>query len=198
VLLRVTTEGSGVTTECPHCGDRATYALSEQARPLSETLVAVVADEHRNDRPRARVTATQAGVEALACPGCGAPLSITSGRRLQTCAFCKAACIVPTRSQAGRNQDAPPPVVWWILFQGPSQTRRGLEAPTTNTVPALARAAMDFIKPGGAKTTPIGEGPGVYPAPEVSGIYWPQVGVTLALGSAAVALGFAIYAALAH
>jgi len=40
---------------------------------------------------------------------------------------------------------------------------------------------------------PPDDAPGVYTAPEVKGIYWPQVGITLLLGSAAVALGFAIF-----
>jgi hypothetical protein len=197
VPLRTTTSSSGVTTDCPRCGDHAAYALPEPARPLSATFAGVVADEHRTDRPRARVTATQAGVEALMCPGCGAPLSITSGRRLQTCAFCKAACIVPTRSQAQRNQETPPPQVWWMLFQGSSRKRSELEAPTEDKIASAASAAINLIKPGGAKT-PIGEAPGVYVAPEVSGIYWPQVGITLVLGSAALAVGLALYAAFAH
>jgi hypothetical protein len=44
--------------------------------------------------------------------------------------------------------------------------------------------------------TPIGDAPGVYAAPEVPGIYWPQVALTAALGTAAAAIGLLIYEVL--
>jgi hypothetical protein len=90
-----------------------------------------------------------------------------------------------------RNQ-TPAPDVWWILLRGPSQKRRELEAPTEPDVASTAKAAMNLFKPGRA-TDPIGEAPGVYDAPEVPGIYWPQVALTAALGSAAVVVGTILY-----
>jgi hypothetical protein len=184
-----------LTTQCPRCGDRAAYAVGDEARRLSGSLVAAVAHEHRTDRPRARTLATQSGVVALTCPGCGAPLSLTSGGRLQVCAFCRVACIVPARSLALRGQDTPKPEVWWVLFQGASRKRRELEAPTEGTSGTTATAALALLKPG-PRGAPIGDAPGVYEAPEVRGTYWPQLALTLLAGSVAVLLGFVLYAVL--
>jgi hypothetical protein len=194
---RVTGAGA-VTTECPQCGERASYALSDEARHLSGSLLGAVASEHRTDRPRARTTATQAGVVALTCPGCGAPLSIGPGGRLQVCPFCQASCIVPARSLSRARQDAPAPEIWWLLFQGASRLRRALEAPTTDgdgDAGSLKAAALARLKPG-PQSAPVGEAPGVYEAPEIRGVYWPQVGLTLLAGGVAVAVGFALYEAL--
>lgn len=166
--------------------------MDDEGRHLSGALVGVVADEHRADRPRARTMPTQSGVVALTCPGCGAPLSLTGRSRLQTCSFCNASCLVPAGSFGARGRDTVQPEVWWILFQGPSKKRRELEAPTETPAPPAMKSALGLLKPGGDHT-PIGDAPGVYTAPEVEGIYWPQVGITLLLGSAAVAIGFVIF-----
>ncbi len=199
LVTRVTGPGA-LSTECPRCGDRAAYLVTDEARQLSASFVAAVAHEHRTDRPRARTTqagATQAGVVALTCPGCGAPLSLGSGGRLQVCAFCKVSCIVPARSLASRGQDTPAPEVWWLLFQGASRKRRELEAPVAESASPTAAAALAMLRRSVKKATPIGDEPGVYEAPEVRGVYWPQVALTLVAGSVAVALGLAIYAAVA-
>jgi hypothetical protein len=182
-----------VITRCGQCGDQHSYALTDAERALSDAVVAVVADEHLADRKRAQTRTTEAGVTTLTCPACGAPLSLGDGGRLVTCSFCKAACLVSARLVAQRTQAAPEPSVWWILFRGPSAKRRELEAPTADA-PSVAAAALNILKPG-AQTEPIGDAPGVYDAPEVGGIYWPQVGLTVLLGSAAVAVGFVIYEA---
>jgi hypothetical protein len=192
VPLATQMTGSGaVATQCPRCGERAEYTIPDDARRLSGSLLGAIAHEHRTDRPRARAAPTKEGVIALACPSCGAPLSVSGTGRLQTCSFCKASCIVPARSVSQQGQDAPPSEVWWLLFQGASKKRRELEAPTVE-VGSAVKAAIDLLKPG-ADTAPIGDAPGVYAAPEVKGIYWPQVGLTLLLGSAAVAIGFGIF-----
>ena len=195
VPLSVSVTGPGAATaRCPRCGDHASFALPDAARTLHAALVAVVADEHRTDRPRARSTKTEAGVVALSCPGCGAPLGASgSGERAQTCAFCKAVCFVPTRSLLRARNETPAPDLWWILFRGASKKRRELEAPTDGAG-ASVKAAINMLKPG-ANVAPIGVEPGVYDAPEVPGIHWPQVGLTVLLGSAAVAIGVALYEA---
>ncbi len=192
--LAVTVTGPGAaSTRCPGCGATGTYAVADAARAICEALVAVVADEHRTDRPRAQATATQVGVVALSCPGCGGPLTIGDGGRVQTCPFCKATCVVPAKALMRARNQTPAPDVWWILLRGPSAKRRELEAPTDEDVVSKAKAAMNLFKPGRA-ADPIGEGPGVYDAPEVPGIYWPQVALTGALGTAAVVVGMILYA----
>ena len=93
--------------------------------------------------------------------------------------------------QAGKHP------VWWLLFRGPSKKRRELEAPSAEAPAINAKAALGFIKPGAA-TEPIGDAPGVYDAPEVKGIYWPQVLLTLALGTTALAIGYVIVELIAR
>jgi hypothetical protein len=190
--LAVSVTGPGtVATRCPQCGTAATYALADAARALSPAVVAAVADEHRTDRPRAQVSATETGVIALSCPSCGGPLGLGEGGRVQTCAFCKAACVVPARSLMRARSQTPAPDVWWILFQGPSAKRRALEAPTDDATSKVL-AAKNLLVPRRA-AEPIGDAPGVYDAPEVPGIYWPQVALTAALGTAAVVIGMILY-----
>jgi hypothetical protein len=99
---------------------------------------------------------------------------------------------VPARRLDHHREGAPPPELWWLLFRGASRTRRELEAPPAEDTGGGMKAALDLIKPG-AKGAPIGDAPGVYEAPEVRGVYWPQVGLTLLAGSVAVALGSILY-----
>jgi hypothetical protein len=191
--LAASVTGPGaVATRCPGCGATATYAIADAARDLYPAVVAAIADEHRTDRPRAQVSATEAGVVALSCPSCGGPLTLGEGGRVQTCSFCKAMCVVPARSLTRARSETPAPDVWWILFQGPSDERRALLAPTDDVTTSTAKAAVNLFKPGRA-AEPIGDAPGVYDAPEVPGIYWPQVALTAALGSAAVVVGMILY-----
>jgi hypothetical protein len=196
--LAVTVTGPGaVETRCGQCGAAATYAIPDAAREIGPAVVAAIADEHRTDRPRAQVSATQAGVIALACPSCGGPLALSEAGRVQTCTFCRAACVVPARSLMRAKSQTPAPDVWWILFQGPSSRRRALEAPTDDDVKNKVKAAAGFLVPS-LVSDPIGDAPGVYDAPEVPGIYWPQVALTAALGTAAVMIGMILYEVFAR
>jgi len=190
VTVTVTAPGAAAT-RCPTCGDTATYALADEGKNLSSALVALVADDHRNDKRRAQAAPTQAGVMALACPACGAPLGLPDAGGIAPCTFCKIACIVPARVRMRARNETPEPTVWWMLFQGASAKRRALEAPTDDAGGG-AKAALKLIK-FGHDDTPIGDAPGVYDAPEVPGIYWPQVAVTGALGTAAVTIGVLLY-----
>ena len=194
-LSTTVTGAGGVVTQCPRCGERATYALGNGAQRLSSALVAAMAHEHRTDRPRARTNMTQGGVIALTCPSCGAPLTLAGGGRVQTCSFCHASCIVPARRPSQPGAEAQVPEVWWLLFHGASDKRRELEAPTEGTSTAL-QTAVGLMLPGRGDTAPIGDAPGVYAAPRAKGIYWPQVALTLIMGSVGVALGFVVYALL--
>ncbi|APR81719.1 Hypothetical protein A7982_07068 [Minicystis rosea] len=191
VAVHVTGPGAA-ETRCPTCGDTARYAITDDARKVAESVVAVIADEHRNDRLRAHAVATQAGVMALKCPSCGAPLGVPDSGGIATCTFCKAACIVPARVRTRARNETPEPDVWWILFQGASAKRRELEAPVDNAPAGIA--PFNFKKLMGARPdAPIGDAPGVYDAPEVPGIYWPQVALTALVGTVAAGLGVLIY-----
>jgi hypothetical protein len=186
--VTATVTGPGqVQTSCSRCGAGAKYAIADSAREISGSLLAAVADEHRTDRLRAQAKPTQAGVIALSCPSCGAPLAPPDRGGVAACTFCNAACIVPLRVRARARNETPEPDVWWLLFQGPSKKRRELEAPTDDG-PEGIKINLNLFKPGAAGA-PIGTAPGVYDAPEIPGIYWPQVALTAALGTAAVVIG---------
>ena len=191
VPLVATVTGPGaVSTRCPTCSEEARYTLVDSARHIHAGLVAAVADEHRSDRPRAQPMPTQAGVVAIKCPGCGAPLQLQGAEKVQTCTFCKASCFVAGKNLARFHHKTPEPEVWWVLFRGPSPERERLTAATLD-VAADGKKLVAFLKPG-AMTDTIGEKPGVYEAPEQPGIHWPQVLLTVALGLVAVAVGYLI------
>jgi hypothetical protein len=189
LVTHVTSPGA-VTTRCPTCNDEARYTLVDAARATHPALIAAVADEHRSDRPRAQPMPTQAGVVALKCPGCGAPLSLSGDEKVQTCSYCKASCFVAGKNLARFHHKTPEPEIWWLLFQGPSEERAKL----TSAEPEAGTAGknvIQFLKPG-ALTDTIGDKPGVYEAPEEPGIHWPQVLLTVFLGTLAVAVGWLI------
>src|SRR5687767_8575615 len=63
--LTVSPRTGAVDTLCPRCGDRASHTVSASVVGLYPSLVAVVSEEHRSDRPKAKAAATSAGVVAL-------------------------------------------------------------------------------------------------------------------------------------
>jgi hypothetical protein len=194
VALSVPRSGA-VETSCPRCGDRASHAISDAAVALCPALVAAVSEEHRGDRPRAQATATAAGVIALGCPACGAPLELRERGTVHTCGYCRASCVVPHRSVARALHKTPEPAVWWLFFQGPSDERKALldtGAPVEAETGEAAKKALRQLKLG--RTKEIGSAPGVYEAPERQGRNYLQILVTLALGGLATLLGFALYA----
>ncbi|HEY3495176.1 MAG TPA: hypothetical protein VGK73_10840 [Polyangiaceae bacterium] len=184
----------GVETFCPRCGDRASHAISDAAVALCPALVAAVSEEHRSDRPRARATATAAGVVALTCPACGAPLELQETGTVHTCRYCRASCVVPHQSVARALHKTPEPAVWWLFFQGVSEERKALLAPAeppADEAGEAAKKALRLLKLRKAKE--VGDAPGVYEAPERRGRNYLQVALTLGLGGLAVAIGFAIF-----
>ncbi len=185
----VSTPGT-VTTRCPTCSEEASYTLVDASRAAYSGLIAAVADEHRTDRPRAQPMPTQSGVVAIKCPGCGAPLSVQGTEKVQTCAYCKASCFVAGKNLARFLNRTPEPEVWWVLFQGPSGERSKLTAAEPEAE-AAGKNVLAILKPG-ARTDTVGDKPGVYEAPEEPGIHWPQVLLTVLLGTLAVAVGYFI------
>lgn len=127
VPLQVTLAHDGTAeTACPRCNDRARYTMPVGAREQCPALRAVLAGEQRADRPAARVTTAQAGVEAIACPQCGAALELGTGE-IVTCSYCRATARVPrriaNRGRAGAEVKLTP---FWVLLEGPSPGRARL------------------------------------------------------------------------
>ncbi len=127
-VVQVTPDGR-TTTTCPSCSETATFALPEGARAFGAAVVGVVAQEHRVNRVNATEMApSEAGVSALMCPNCGAPLALQGGDRTIRCQFCSAFCRVPGRYLVRSGQQKIEPEIWWMLFRGPSPKRRALES----------------------------------------------------------------------
>jgi hypothetical protein len=194
--LHVHLTGPGACqTLCPVCGDRGSYQTTDAMRELYGGILAIVAEDHRSDRPKARSTATGAGVVALSCPSCGAPLQLEGKSSIQTCSYCKTSCIVPHRSLSRALQVAVEPSIWWILMRGISPKRaellRGDDEKIT-TGDAARDKLLQQLKAKAAKNKSLGNDPGVYPAPEVVGFNTPQFLFTLALGLIALFIAFVL------
>jgi hypothetical protein len=115
-------------TECARCGDHASYALPAGAAAKAPALRAVIGDEHRTDRPAAKVdNVDAAGVAALTCPSCGAGLPVQPGTDLVTCSFCHTTSRVARKGWARASGTAPPFEPFWVLLEGPSKRRRVLQ-----------------------------------------------------------------------
>jgi hypothetical protein len=122
--------GAGrITTRCTRCNETRSYALPVEAGRLFPALVGVIAGEHRADQPPTRVAA-ETGSEsamALACPGCGAALTVAPGTRLATCEYCRTTSRIPDKTYYRAGGDAVQVEIWWLAFEGPSATRKRLE-----------------------------------------------------------------------
>jgi predicted amidophosphoribosyltransferase len=189
--LALSARPGAVDTRCPRCGDQATHTISSAAVDLCPALVAAVSEEHRSDRPKARATATAAGVVALSCPSCGAPLELTEAGTVHTCRYCRASCIVPHQSVARALARTPEPAVWWLYFQGLSAERRRLLASPDGSEAGPGAAARKLLQLARQKAR-LSDVPGVYETPERPGFNWLQLAVTVGLGAVALLIGLVL------
>jgi hypothetical protein len=165
---------------------------------MHQQVLAVVAEDERTDRPRARTQATAAGAIALGCPACGAPLSLTTGDQVQVCQYCRNACLVPHRSLLRALSVPPTKAVWWILFQGPSKLREELQAPPPapallNGVTGAPNAKIQMLRLKLSQKTGEIEATGFYPAPEAPGFNVLQLLFTTLLALIALGIGYFLY-----
>ncbi len=189
--LQVMLTGTGTCqTQCPRCGDRGTFSMPDNARQLYGGILAAISVDHRSDRPKANTTATSAGVMALSCPSCGAPLTLEGKTSIQTCAYCKTSCVVPHRSISRALQVAVEPTIWWVLMRGISPKRAELLS-EDKKVGEGAKLAIGLLK-GVAGGKALGEAPGVYEAPEIKGWNVPQMLFTILLGAIALFIAFVL------
>jgi hypothetical protein len=189
--LHVTLTGTGsCQTQCPRCGDRGTFSVSDAARHLYGGILAAISVDHRSDRLKAQATATSAGVMALTCPSCGAPLTLEGKTSIQTCTYCKTSCVVPHRSLSRALSATIAPTIWWVLMRGISPKRAELLREDQKTS-ATAGAAIKLLR-GVAAAKDVGNAPGVYEAPEVKGVNLNQMLFTVVLGLVALFIAFVI------
>jgi hypothetical protein len=116
-------------TTCSRCRARSIFTTPPGALAQSDTLRAVLSIETGADRPEVR-TQVQSGVEAIACPQCGAALSLGSGE-LVTCTYCRLTSRVPRRL-ALRGDAEVTMVRFWLVFEGRSTLRGALERGRTS------------------------------------------------------------------
>jgi len=127
VPLEISLEGPTTRTRCPHCNDTATYGLPNGAVAAYPPLKGVIANEQRTDRPIAKLGRTQAGVESIVCPQCGAGINAGAGSELEKCTYCNLAVRIPgTLARQQRRGAVPKMDPFWILLEGPSIGRQRL------------------------------------------------------------------------
>jgi hypothetical protein len=194
LVVRVTRPGA-VETTCPRCGVQAAYAVPEDLLRRFPGLVAVVAEDHRSDRPKARAQAT-GSVVVLSCPACGAALTVSGSQPLQTCRYCNTTCVVPHRSLCRALQTSPEPTVWWMLLDGVSDRRKQLTLPENRPARPVGKASKGALFGLSAARVPIGDAPGVYATPVVTGPNLPQWALNLVLGGGVLVVTFGLMLAL--
>lgn len=113
---------------CTACDTAARYEVDDKARHGVKGFMGALADDHRADRPTAKLKATapEAPV-AIECPGCGAALSPEARDHFHTCAFCGTASKIPSGLRAQLFETDVSPEPFWLLFVGPSKARAKLE-----------------------------------------------------------------------
>ncbi|MBS2013285.1 MAG: hypothetical protein JST00_10385 [Deltaproteobacteria bacterium] len=127
VPLEIVLEGPSVKTRCPSCNDTAVYGMPPGATQAYGPLRGVIANEQRTDRPVAKLGRTQAGVESIVCPQCGAGINAGAGSELEKCTYCGLAVRIPgTLARQQRRGAVPKMDPFWLLFEGPSVGRQRL------------------------------------------------------------------------
>ena len=97
------------------------------------------------------------------------------------------------QSVARALRGTPEPSIFWLLFQGLSETRTALLSPPSPEGMAVgdaAKKALKLLKLG--KAAAVGESPGIYEAPEKKGFNGLQALVTVGLAALALSIGLII------
>lgn len=124
------TEASGhrLSMACPACGDDHAYEIPPQATAACAGLRGVMADEHRLGSREAHIEQGGGGAEVIRCPNCSAAVSVSGASTIVDCGYCHVSLRIPGNALQRLGHHEPRPLVWWLLFQGPSARRRALAA----------------------------------------------------------------------
>jgi hypothetical protein len=123
-LSVVVTEPCKLEARCDACSETALYEVHGKAHRMHRPFVGVLADDHRADRPVAKIGAKKEGAPvAIECPGCGAPLDLNVEDHFVTCAFCSTPSKIPSRHRAQLFEGGVELEPFWLLFEGPSKAR---------------------------------------------------------------------------
>lgn len=144
-----------LSVRCRSCGDHAEYEIPAPALSMCRGLRGVLADEHRRGSREARFERSDAGVEVLRCPNCGAGLSVSGASSIVDCGHCHVSLRIAPESLHRLGNLEARPLVWWLLFEGPSNQRRALERKLRQAQAREARARKSA--PGPAKGSPAAD-----------------------------------------
>jgi len=123
-------EGRELHVRCVGCNDFARYEVPEKARQLAPSLVGIIAEGLRVDRPEARLDATSAGIViALRCPSCGGGLQTTPGSHVAVCSFCKTEARIASRTLLALKKNDGQAQPYWTVFRGDAAGRGKLTSP---------------------------------------------------------------------
>jgi LSD1 subclass zinc finger protein len=180
-----------VTTHCSSCNASATYTMPPDMAAFAPKAVAIVAEEQRHGRVEARVHAGDAGVVTMTCPQCGAALKGSDGASSVECTYCHTLAFIPTRARPKGVGRIAKPIVFFIAFNGPSDARAALEAPsglTEDEIKEEKKAAGDD----GIMSRGLSPIPGVALAPKREGLDVKQWALTIGLTVLALAVGYVL------
>lgn len=128
-LEHVSVQQNVLTVRCARCQANGRFGTPPEITEMARGLVAVCAEAHRLDMRAVQVSGATAGLQALACPTCGANLPPVNQHTVE-CTYCHATAFVPPHGRVRGKGHLVRPIVFWVAFHGPSQARLSLARPT--------------------------------------------------------------------
>lgn len=122
----VSVSGSELRTRCPASHTEKVFSMSATVSVRSGVL-GVVGDEHARDCSPATLESHGEGSILAKCAHCGAPLEVSGKSSVVTCGHCHSSSFIAHQTLRQLGHINPEPLVWWVLFDGPSSRRRKYE-----------------------------------------------------------------------
>ena len=165
-----------LSMRCARCHESTRYQLPEGARALASGLRGAIAEEHREDRHEARIDRSAGGAIVIRCPNCSGAVSVTGASSIVDCQYCHVSLRIPNAAFHGLGRGVPKPLLWWLLFEGPSDKRTELLAGESGD----ADSAENRLEPRDIEVAPEGD---YSPAVRFVGVFVP-LAIFLAVGLA--------------
>lgn len=109
-----------LTLRCPACGADRRHPLPPQAQGR---VAGVLTTELANERRDVGLLVDAGGAVAVTCPYCSAPLDLSGACTVVTCRYCSVTSRLPSSVLLRLGFKSVRPLVWWMLFEGPSSRR---------------------------------------------------------------------------
>lgn len=120
--------GGALSMRCQACQEDRQYRIADAAQAVSDGLLGAVADQHRADSRDARIDRSEGGALVIRCPNCAGAVSVSAASSAIDCQYCHVLLRIPNAAFQGLGRGVPEPLLWWLLFQGPSAQRAELLA----------------------------------------------------------------------